>query len=209
MKKKHESGFFEDNLLNEPVKMDCHPQSDRYRYHRETATREPADAMAKKQNGETIASNTSNTTSYSHSQRPMDLLDLTRTNETDNRNAYGSPKQQHSINNHNRVMKESSTATAHNSYSPHNRDMIGSSDESKWYGSGRHRNQQFVSGTNSVTRVVNHDAIVISDEDDDDDDEEEYTHSTGTVLSYCLILSSRYFANENFHSLAFHTEHLQ
>lgn len=174
--------------------MNCHQQSDWYRFHRDTATREPA-AMAKKQNGDTIISNsspsTNTTASHSNSQRSMDLLDLTRANETmaTRSSQYTSAKQHHLRGTKDNAANNShATSAAAAAAAPHDRDMIGSSSESKSAYAGRnngHRNQ-CESRSDAVTHVVNHDAIVISDEDDDDDDDDD-EHEYSNVGTYTRI----------------------
>lgn len=183
VKKKHESGFFEDTVLKEPAKVNRHQQSDWYHFHRETVTREPA-AMAKKHNGDSISNSTGFTnhtttaaSTHNHSQRQMDLLDLARVNETDNHSPYGSPK--HHTANHYRSANTNNSNHSANQH--HYQEPPGRSGN--WYvgRSNGHRNNGESGSQPVVTHVVNHDAIVISDEDDEDDDDDEgdYAHNAG------------------------------
>lgn len=143
VKKKHESGFFEDNLINEPSKTNRHQQNNWYPFKSPSSRNI---ASAHQVNGET-----------NYQNKSMDLLDLTRGYENDNRNNYSDLK--HSSANHYKSVKEENCHNQ-NHHSMYERENMSSSSESK---NNKH---------NVRSHTEKNDTIVISDEEEED----EYTH---------------------------------
>lgn len=155
-KHEHESGFFEENLLSEPTKSNRNLQND-WIHHNHYRNQSPRNIPGTQQtNGEP-----------NYLSRPMELLDISRGINTNNKNY------------------------PNNFLSICDRENMSSTGESK----GKHssRNRTYRNQVESSSNAVQQQTIIISDEEDDDGDTRPYNAHKQTKEGEQIIFLNTIF----------------